>query len=311
MSVVPGLHHVTAISGGAQRNVDFWVGVLGMRFVKRTVNFDDPTTYHLYYGDRLGSPGTAMTFFPWEQLPPGKDGVGTTSLTHLAVPAGSLDFWDRRLQARGVAEIARETVFGEERLRFVDVDGTGLVLVVPATPDPRAPWTTAEIGAEAAIRGFHGVTLTLARKDSTAAILTDIFGYDEEAVDGARTRYRAEGGGPAAVVDIVEAPGSPPARRGSGDVHHIAFAVADDDAQIAIRTRIEQAGLQVTPQIDRTYFHSIYFRTPGGVLFEVATEGPGFTVDETPDELGSSLKLPPQHEPKRAEIERTLAPLRV
>jgi glyoxalase family protein len=308
--VIRGLHHVTAISGGARRNAEFYVRTLGLRLVKRTVNFDDPSVYHLYYGDRVGSPGGVLTFFPWEHMRRGRPGSGELSLTDFAVPEGSLDFWHRRLGAAGVDGLRGETRFGEQRLVFADPDGMAVALV-EAADDHRAPWTTPEVGADVALRGFHGVTLTLAEAGPTAAVLHHLFGYEEHGREGAVVRLLAPAAPHARIVDLVERPGVARAMLGAGSVHHVAFGVADRAEQAAVRERIAAAGLGVTPQIDRSYFYSIYFREPGGVLFEVATEEPGFATDEAVEALGSTLQLPPQHEHLRAELERSLPPLGV
>ena len=308
---INGLHHVTAISGAPQRNLDFYAKVLGLRFVKRTVNFDDPSVYHLYYGNETGAPGTAMTFFPWEHLPPARRGTGEVAHTAFAVPPGSLDFWRERLSRLGVPHQDAEPRFGEPALGLSDPDGLPLALVAPDEPDPRAPWTTPEIDAGHAVRGFHGVTLALHVGAATAELLTEVMGYEPVARDDLVHRYAAPRGTTARYVDIVEAPNGAPASSGLGSVHHIAFAVADDDAQDHFRRRLISAGHRVTPRIDRTYFHSIYFRTPGGVLFEIATAGPGFTVDEPRATLGRELKLPAQHEHLRARLQQILPPLTV
>ena len=310
-SQINGLHHVTAISGAPQRNLDFYAKVLGLRFVKRTVNFDDPSVYHLYYGNETGAPGTAMTFFPWEHLPPARRGTGEVALTAFSVPAGSLDFWRERLARLGVPHHEPEPRFGEPALALADPDGLPLALVAAGEPDPRAPWTTPEVDAGHALRGFDGVALTLDVGAATAELLTDVMGYQHVASDDRVHRYGAPHGATARYVDIVEAPNGAPATSGRGSVHHIAFAVADDDAQDHFRRRLISAGHRVTPRIDRTYFHSIYFRTPGGVLFEIATAGPGFTVDEPRETLGRELKLPEQHEHLRARLEEMLPPLPV
>jgi glyoxalase family protein len=308
---IHGLHHVTAISGAPQRNLDFYAKVLGLRFVKRTVNFDDPSVYHLYYGNETGAPGTAMTFFPWEHLPPARRGTGEVARTAFAAPAGSLDFWRERLMRLGVAREQAAPRFGESALALSDPDGLPLALVAADEPDPRVPWTTPEIGPEHALRGFHGVTLALAVGAATAELLTDVMGYEHVASDEGAHRYAAPRATAARYVDIVEAPNGAPAWSGLGAVHHIAFAVADDDAQDDFRRRLISAGHRVTPRIDRTYFHSIYFGSPGGVLFEIATAGPGFTVDEPRATLGQELKLPRQHEHLRARLEEILPPLLV
>ena len=308
---INGLHHVTAISGAPQRNLNFYAKVLGLRFVKRTVNFDDPSVYHLYYGNEIGAPGTAMTFFPWEHLPPARRGSGEVALTAFSIPAGSLEFWRARLTRFEVPHQEAEPRFDERALALSDCDGLPLALVATPEPDPRAPWTTPEIGAEHAVRGFHGVTLMLDTAAATAVLLTDVMGYRHLAsVDGVH-RYVAPHAATARHVDLVEAPDHAPAASGRGAVHHIAFAVADDSAQDQFRERLIGAGHRVTPRIDRTYFHSIYFGTPGGVLFEIATEGPGFTLDEPRTSLGQELKLPPQHEHLRSRLAQLLPPLRV
>ncbi|HEX6142068.1 MAG TPA: ring-cleaving dioxygenase [Geminicoccaceae bacterium] len=308
--LVNGLHHVTAISGAAQRNVDFYARLLGLRFVKKTVNFDDPTVYHLYYGDRLGTPGTALTFFPWEHMGRGRAGVGEASLTQFAVPEGSLGFWRERLESAGVPLAGPAAAFGEERLVFEDPDGMKAALVTGAADSPTL-WTAAGIDEAHAIRGFHGVTLAVADHAATAQVLTGLLDYREAGREGNARRYVAAGEVPARVVDLVELPGGPSALQGAGSVHHVAFRVADRAAQKEVRARIAGAGLGITPVIDRNYFFSVYFRSPGGVLFEVATDEPGFTVDEPAETLGQALKLPAQHEHLRARLERTLPPLEV
>jgi glyoxalase family protein len=307
-ATVKGLHHVTAISGSAQRNVDVYAKLFGLRFVKKTVNFDDPTVYHLYYGDRVGSPGTALTFFPWERMGRGRGGVGETSLVQYAVPEGSLGFWRERLEATGTPLSGPSEAFGEERLIFEDPDGLkGALVAVPG--DSTTVWSTPEVDATMALRGFHGVDLALADHTATAEVLTGLLDYREVGREGNARRYVAAGHVMARVVDIVELPGGPPALQGAGSVHHIAFRVSDRSAQAEVRARVAAAGLGITPQIDRNYFFSVYFRSPGGVLFEVATDEPGFTVDEPVETLGRDLKLPRQHEHLRAHLERTLPPL--
>jgi glyoxalase family protein len=308
---INGLHHITAISGAPQRNLDFYAKVLGLRFVKRTVNFDDPSVYHLYYGDEMGAPGTAMTFFPWEHLAPARRGTDEVALTAFSVPDGSLDFWRERLSRLGVPHHEPEPRFGEPALALADPDGLPLPLVIATEPDVRLPWTTPEIGAGQAVRGFHGVSLTLEDRAATADLLIEIMGYERVTSAGRVHRYAAPHAPTARFLDIVEDPDGAPAASGRGAVHHIAFAVAADDAQDHFRQKLISAGHRVTPRIDRTYFHSIYFQTPGGVLFEIATEGPGFTVDEPRETLGRALKLPAQHEPLRARLEQRLPPLRL
>ena len=304
-----GLHHVTAIAGNAQRNYDFYTKVLGLRFLKKTVNFDDPGTYHFYFGDETGSAGTILTFFPWEHITPGRRGTGQATEIGYSVPAGSFDFWMQRFEAHGVTYNKPSEKFGEPYLTFLDPDGLKLELIVAKTPDERTPWTTPEVGADVATRGFHTVTLTLASTTATAEILTDVFGYTllEQHVN--RTRYVTDTVPGAAYIDLVEVPGEARSVTAGGSVHHIAFRVKDDAAELYIRQKLMEKGLQPTPQIDRDYFHSVYFREPGGVLFEIATENPGFTVDEPLAELGTHLMLPKQHEHRRAQLESSLPPI--
>lgn len=316
---IAGLHHVTAISGDPQRNLDFYARALGLRLVKRTVNFDDPTTYHLYYADEMGTPGSVMTFFPWPNAPQGRVGVGQVTLTHYAAPIGSLNFWEERLARAGARVLAREALFAEPRLIALDPDGLPFAIVETAdSAGQQTPWITDEIPAAFALRGFHGVTLALDDAAGTAAVLTEIFGYREvgetDAPGGAQNgrviRFRAGGDGDrAAVVDLHEATGMARGGDGVGTVHHVAFSVPDRAAQQAVRRRLAAAGHHVTPQIDRDYFWAIYFRAPGGVLFEVATDEPGFDRDEPRDQLGQALKLPERYEPARARIEAALPPL--
>ena len=308
-AAICGLHHITAISGPPQRNLDFYAKVLGLRFVKRTVNFDDPSVYHLYYGDEAGTPGTVLTFFPWERLGRGRPGVGEASLTQFAVPASSLPFWRTRLEANAALVSGPAEQFGEETLLGEDPDGLKFALVVLADEDQRAPWTTESIDREVAIRGFHGVTLTLADPAPTAALLEGALGYEALGQEAGTQRFVAPNAPHARIVDIVALPDGQRALQGRGSVHHIAFAVADRAAQLAARERLVAAGYGVTPVIDRNYFYSIYFRSPGGVLFEIATAEPGFAVDEPVAELGHSLKLPSQHEHLRPELEQILPPL--
>ena len=305
-----GIHHVTAIAGDAQRNFNFYTKVLGLRFVKRTVNFDDPQTYHFYFGDEQGTPGTILTFFPWgSAVRQGRRGAGMATEIGYAVPAGSLDFWVKRFEEYNVIYNKPAKKFGEEYLTFLDPDGLKLELVIPSTPDPRKPWTTAQIGVNTATRGFHNITLTLNDIKPTAAILTGIFGYKLVAQEVNRYRYQTDEIGFANIIDLVEIPSEEHGLGANGTVHHIAFRVKDDAAQMAFREKIIKAGLQITPQIDRNYFHSLYFREPGGVLFEIATDNPGFTVDEPLEELGQHLKLPAQYENRRTAIEAHLPKL--
>lgn len=305
-----GIHHVTAIAGKPLVNFDFYTRTLGLRFVKKTVNFDDPGTYHFYYGDEAGHPGSILTFFPWEHAAPGRGGVGQTQQTSFRVPARSIGYWTHRFIAKGVHHEALEKRFGETMLTFTDPDGMSLALVGVPGAETEPGWTQGDIPAEHAIRGFHGVTLLLAEAARTGAILTDVFGFTEAGREGSIIRYRAGGTSQGGIVDIYEAKGFLQGRLGRGSVHHIAFRAADDAVQAEMaRKLVQDHGMHPTEQKDRNYFRSVYFREPGGILFEIATDIPGFDVDEPRAELGHSLKLPAFLEPHRKDIENVLPPL--
>jgi glyoxalase family protein len=309
-AVTSGTHHVTAICGEPQRNVDFYVGLLGLRLVKRTVNFDDPGTYHLYYGDGAGSPGSIMTFFPWAGAPKGRIGAGQLTVTSFSFPAPSLGFWTERLVEAGVRFEKPEDRFGETVLRLPDPDGLRLELVA-APDDRREGWTEGPVPPEHAVRGFHHTTLLSTDPESTTQLMTDTLGFRQTGEAEGRTRFEAGEGGPGNTVDVANGAGFPRGTMGVGTVHHIAFRVPDEETQLELREKVAALGYNVTPVLDRNYFRSIYFREPGGVLFEVATDPPGFTADEEPEHLGESLKLPPWLEPRRGEIEAALEPLSV
>lgn len=305
-----GIHHVTAIAGNALRNYDFYTRSLGLRFVKKTVNFDDPGTYHFYYGDEAGHPGTILTFFPWEGAAPGRGGVGQTQQTAFRVPAGSLGYWSHRLIEKGVAHKALERRFGETLLPFIDPDGTSLALVGVPGAENEAGWSDSNVPAEHAIRGFHGVTLLLESAAKTGAILTDVFGFAEAGREGSTIRYRTPGDAVGGIVDIYEAKGFLPGRLGQGSVHHVAFRATDDAAQAEmVRKLVQDHNMHPTEQKDRNYFRSVYFREPGGILFEIATDIPGFAVDEPVSSLGHALKLPAFLEPHRKDIAAVLPAL--
>ncbi|KAF0676554.1 ring-cleaving dioxygenase [Profundibacterium mesophilum] len=303
---ITGLHHVTALGSDARRNNAFFTDILGLRRVKKTVNFDAPDVYHLYYGDETGSPGSVMTYFPFPGAGRGKPGTGEVGATGFAIPEGSSTAWAERLAQKGVTAITPEERFGETRLSFDGPDGERLVLVESA--DPRAPWTGGDIGAEQAIRGFHSASMRLRDVGATRELL-GFMGYETLGRENGVTRLAVPGGGPAAIVDLEELPMAGHAAQGAGSVHHIAFAVENRARQLEVREALLDTGYQVTPVIDRDYFWAIYFRPPGGVLFEVATNEPGFTRDEPQDHLGETLKLPSQHEHLRARLERHLAPI--
>lgn len=302
-----GLHHITAIAGDAKRNFDFYSKILGLRFIKKTVNFDDPGTYHFYFGDEVGSAGTILTFFPWgEGIQQGRKGSGMATEIGYSVPKGSLDFWQKRFEQYNVIYNKPAEKFGEKHLTFLDPDGLKLELIESKTGDNRKGWETGEVKADVATKGFHNITLTLNDIKPTVAILTEILGYKLIDQDVNRYRYATDAVENAAIVDLVELADEKRGLNANGTVHHVAFRVKNDEILMHFREKIEAYGLSITPQIDRQYFHSLYFREPGGVLFEIATDNPGFTVDESLEELGQNLKLPAQYESQRASIENHL-----
>jgi len=304
-----GIHHLTAVAGDPRTNLDFYAGLLGLRLVKKTVNFDDPSAYHLYYGDATGSPGSIVTFFYW----PGHDargrvGSGQNTAIVFSAPADSLDFWQQRLTAAGVAPVRRER-FGETVLAFADPDGIPVELVAVAE-DARTGWTTPEISADHALRGLHTAELTVRSPAKTETLITGVMGYRLRRRDGDRARYEAaSGGGSGHYIDLIAAPSAAPGVGGAGTIHHIAWSVPDDTTQLRLQTELRSAGHAVSDVRNRHYFHSIYHREPGGILFEIATATPGFTIDEPAETLGSALKLPAQFEPARPQIESLLPPL--
>jgi catechol 2,3-dioxygenase-like lactoylglutathione lyase family enzyme len=329
---IAGLHHVTAIASDPQRNLDFYVGLLGLRLVKRTVNFDDPGTYHFYFGDARGTPGTILTFFPWPGARRGHRGVGQIEATAFAISPESVAFWLDRFKEQHVTAEKTPARFGEDVIRFTDPDGLLLELIalaveaaVPATPkhgEGGSPanarrsatelWTTSPVPIEHSLRGFHSVSVALEGYERTAQLLTESFGYRLVNESGNRFRFAAPSeSGPGRIVDLLCMPDSRPGQVAAGSVHHIAFRTKDDEEQSQWRQHLVELGYNVTPVIDRIYFHSIYFREPGGVLFEIATEPPGFMLDETIEELGSKLRLPPWLESARSKIETILPAIHV
>jgi glyoxalase family protein len=304
-----GIHHITAMAGDAQANLDFYTRVLGLRLVKRTVNFDDPATYHLYFGDHDGTPGTILTFFPWgAKSLHGRIGTGQVSATAFAIPSSSLSFWADRLKRLDIATRTAQR-FDENVLELRDRDGVAIELVAAAGTESTPGWSNGDVRPEHAIRGFHSASLSLAGYERTARLLTDILGFTAGGNANNRFRFAVAGTGMGSRLDLVCEPGRMRGSMGVGVVHHIAFRAADDAAQLALRERLVDAGHDVTPVLDRHYFKSIYFREPGGVLFEIATDPPGFAIDESPAELGTHLKLPPWLERHRSEIEKHAAPL--
>lgn len=306
-----GLHHVTAIGGEPQRNIDFYITGLGLRLVKKTVNFDDPSTYHLYYGDEAGQPGSLMTFFPWRGIRPGRIGAGQSTSTAFSVPEGSLGWWSEHFRSLGaIAEITTESS-AEERLSLRDPDGLQLDLVASSVSDPRNPWDSASVPAQYAVRGQHSSVLTVKDPAGTARVLTEDLGMHLVSETGNRLRFAAGDGRPGNIVDVIADPKAPDGLTAGGTVHHIAFRVPNHATQELWREQLVDRGYDVTAILDRQYFTSIYFREPGGVLFEIATDTPGFDIDEPLLELGRSLKLPPWLEPSREAIENSVIPITV
>jgi glyoxalase family protein len=308
--LITGIHHVTALADDAQKNIDFYAGILGLRLVKRTINFDAPDVYHLYYGNETGSPGTIMTFFPYPGLTRGRHGKGQMTVTSFSVPDTSLDYWITRLKKFNVSFSQPQQRFDDEVFVAIeDVHGLGLELVFNKG-DQRPGFTYGQIPKDHAVKGFFGACLSEEGYERTAGLLLESMDHELILEKGNRFRYSASGK-PGDFIDILCTPDAMRGLGGSGTIHHIAFATEDDSSQLEAREKLLSKGLDVTPVLDRQYFHSIYFREPGGVLFEVATLPPGFLIDEEPSRLGESLKLPPWIEPSREEIEKELSPIKV
>lgn len=304
-TLINGLHHVTTIAGDTQRNVDYYTDILGLRLVKKTVNFDAPDVYHLYYGNETGSPGTILTFFPYGSIPRGRKGVGQLTYTAFSAPIASLRFWMDRLHERNIPYAGPYRRFSETFVRFEDYDGMGIELVFN-DDDQRSGWDNGRIPAEYAIRGFHTVTLNEVNPDKTIKLLTETMQHTLVGEEEGRFRFKVGSGGPGNFVDVLHSPKDVHALQGAGSVHHVAFSTNTDETQILIQHQLAELGYHVTPVQDRNYFHSIYFREPGGILFEVATNPPGFAIDESVAELGTGLKLPSQYESRRASLEQAL-----
>lgn len=305
---IKGLHHVTSLARDAKENNDFFTHKLGLRRVKKTVNFDAPDVYHLYYADEFGTPGSVMTYFPFPDAARGRPGTGEVGVTAFSVPEGTLAFWEQRLVSEGIAGLKRSELFGEQRLTFEGPDGDGFALV-GTRDDGRAPWTNGGVGGDEAIRGFHSVSMRLQDGGATAELLK-FMNYEEIDKAGSVRRFAVKGDSNGAdVIDVESLPVLGHARQGAGSVHHVAFAVENRAKQLEVRKALMETGYQVTPVIDRDYFWAIYFRTPGGVLFEVATNEPGFDRDEDTKHLGAALKLPSQHEHLRPYLESHLQPI--
>ncbi len=308
-NTINGIHHITAIAGNAKRNFDFYTKVLGLRMVKKTVNFDDPETYHFYYGDEYGTPGTILTFFPWGNIMQGRRGARQATEIGYSVPAGSLEFWQKRLEAHNVTYNKVSEKFGEKYLTFLDPDGLKFELTESKNADNRKGWVTDEIDSNHALKGFHNITITTGKAEPTAYVLTHVFGYRLLEQNVNRYRYITDAVDTANIVDLVEVTGEQPGHVAGGSVHHVAFRVENEEVLMQFRDKVAALGLHITEKIDRNYFYSLYFREPGGVLFEIATDNPGFDVDEPVAELGSHLKLPAQYEARREEIEAVLPKL--
>ncbi len=306
---LPGIHHVTAITGDVQKCVDFYVGVLGLRFIKKSINQDVPDTYHIYFGDNVGSPGTAMTFFGWPSWPKRRVGSGQVTTVSFAVPRGSLEFWNSRLRKLGV-DATRTSRFGTDALVAADPDGIELELVGDVSPSLQwVPWPDSAVDQEHAICGFHSVTMTVAEATGTVDLLVKTMGFRKAGQEGRRTRFETGQGGQHSILDVVESPEGPEGEESIGTVHHVAWRATGDAHQAEWREVLVNAGRSVTPVIERYYFKSIYYREPGGVLFEIATDGPGFTVDEPVESLGSALSLPPWFQVRREGLDKTLPPI--
>jgi glyoxalase family protein len=309
-NTITGLHHITVIAGDAQENLDFYAGVLGMRLVKKTVNQDVPGTYHLFYADGVAHAGTDLTFFPWPDMAPGRTGTGLTVEVALAVPPGSLGYWADRLTHHGIQPGQVLVRFGERLLSFTDVHGLHLALVETADEREFAAWDKSPVPASRQVRGLHGVRLLERHAAATVEFLTATLGFDETGQEDGWRRLALPGSRSGRVLDIREAPTERQGTWGTGSVHHIAWRVPNDVTELAVQRRLQGAGRHPTQVIDRFWFKSVYFKEPGGALFEIATDGPGFGVDETMDQLGARLVLPPWLEPQRAAIEASLPPLR-
>ena len=305
---LPGIHHVTSITGDVQKCVDFYVSVLGLRFVKKSINQDMPDTYHIYFGDYVGSPGTAMTFFGWPSWPKRRVGSGQVTTVSFSIPQKARDFWIKRLRNLGV-QSSTKTRFDADAIVVTDPDGIELELVAASTNQPWVPWRDGPIDEDHAIRGFHSVTLTVAEATATSDLLAKTMGFRKSGQDGPVTRFETGKGGPHSVLDVVESPEGQVGEESIGTVHHVAWRANDAAHQLEWREALVKAGCNVTPVIDRYYFKSIYYREPGGVLFEIATDGPGFTADEKAEDLGSSLSLPPWFQVRRDRLDETLPPI--
>ncbi len=307
MKISGGIHHITAITGDPQKNIDFYEGFLGQKLIKRTVNFDDPSSYHFYFGDAFGKPGTLLTFFYWPGIPKGTRGAGEVSRIAYGIAAAAKEFWIQRAKEFDVPCEAGTNAFGESVLSLADPDGMSIELVVTKGKTTVDHWEEGDVPAEASLKGFYGATLNVVSAEAMEPVLQAL-GYKHKKDSGEHTRFES-GAERACVLDLFEAPDLPMARQGWGSVHHIAFRAASDAEEITLQGAVAEAGTRPTHVIDRNYFHSVYFMTPARILFEIATDGPGFAIDESPDMLGEKLVLPAQYEPHRKEIEEALVPV--
>ncbi|WP_162417633.1 ring-cleaving dioxygenase [Cyclobacterium roseum] len=308
--LISGIHHITAIASDPQQNVDFYTRVLGLRLVKKTINFDAPDVYHFYFGDETGSPGSILTFFPFKGAVKGKRGLGELTFTAFSIPESSIDYWKSRLSGLGITLSDTLQRFGEEVIRFTDPDGMGIELV-GIKADRREAWAGGNVPQKHAIRGLAGATLNLRELEPTAALMTEVLNYKlKEELPGKRYRYEIAGN-PGEIIDLVQMDPSVRSIQSAGSVHHIAFRTAGEAEQLQVQRLLQRYGVAVTEVKDRNYFKSIYFREPGGVLFEVATDSPGFLVDESLESLGDALKLPDWVASQREQIERNLVPIQV
>jgi glyoxalase family protein len=309
MTTVNGLHHITCIASDPQKNLDFYTGILGMRLVKKSVNQDDPKTYHLFYADAEGRPGTDLTFFPWQHMQPARKGVGLSTEVQLAMAPETLSYWQKRFERYGVKMSNMETRFGEKVLTFKDNDGLELALVETADKRAFTPWEKSEVPAEKQIIGLHGARVWQRTLEPSANFLINVMGFAYSGHEKGWHRYTVKGGGSGNFVDMQELPNLGRGQWGTGSIHHLAWRVDDTEHEMQLRELIAKAGRRPTEQIDRFWFKSVYFMEPGGVLFELATDGPGFAVDEDADKLGETLVLPPWLEVHRTEIEAGLPKL--
>lgn len=304
-----GIHHITALAGDAQRNADFYVKSLGMRLVKKSINQDDPGTYHLFYGNANGSPGSGLTFFPWPMARQGKPGLGEAVKVALAVPTGSINYWAEHLGEEGIDFDGPYDRFGQQAIGFKDPDHLQLELVFDKNCEQLPGWDKGIVPARYAIRGFRGTTLRLKETEPTAKVLKNIFGFQEtESTENARLYTTSASIGGSVIIEEGE---EKPSANGRGIIHHVAFRAKDDDELISLQQKVLEIGLQATEVIDRHWFHSVYFRSPGGVLFEIATDGPGYEIDEHPDKLSQKLILPPRFESRREIIEKRLPEIKL